>query len=70
MGRPGEAATIVFANDTGALTVGRACIDVGRTRVSGHATDARLSFESMRDPALAIAIRVRWSVTGIGHGNS
>jgi hypothetical protein len=43
-GGRGETAKIVFANATGALTVGRACIDLGRTRVSGHATDARLSF--------------------------
>jgi hypothetical protein len=42
-GGRGETAKIGFANATGALTVGRACIDLGRTRVSGHATDARLS---------------------------
>jgi hypothetical protein len=44
-GGRGETAKIVFANATGALTVGRGCIDLGRTRVSGHATDARLSFD-------------------------
>jgi hypothetical protein len=43
-GGRGETAKIAFANATGALTVGRACVDLGRTRVSGHATDARLSF--------------------------
>ena len=43
-GGRGEIAKIAVANDTGALTVGRVCIDLGRTRVSGHATDARVSF--------------------------
>ena len=43
-GGRGETAKIVLSNDTGALTVGRACIDLGRTRVSGNATDARLTF--------------------------
>jgi hypothetical protein len=43
-GGRGETAKIAWSNDTGALTVGRACIDLGRTRVSGNATDARLTF--------------------------
>ena len=42
LGGRGETAGIAFDNETGALTVGRACIDMGVTRLSGHATDARL----------------------------
>ena len=42
MGGRGETQKIALSNDTGALTAGRICVDMGMTRISGHVTDARV----------------------------
>lgn len=41
-GGRGETEKIALTNDTVALTAGRVCVDMGLTRVSGNATDARV----------------------------
>jgi hypothetical protein len=43
VGGRGETVKMAFANDRGALTLDRACVDLGLSRLSGHATNARLS---------------------------
>jgi hypothetical protein len=42
-GGRGETEKTELANDTGSLTVGRVCVDLGVTRQSGQATDAQVT---------------------------
>ena len=43
MGGRGETQKIALSNDTGSVTAGRICVDMGLTRISGHVADARVS---------------------------